>query len=196
MINDNIDSKFNKIAAQTIRKYREEKKLSLEEVSKKMKTPISRQSLYKYENNLARMKNNVFINICYAIGVDPNEIYNEINNKYIILSDNENTFSNRLNKAIELNNLTPSKFANKVDMDESFINDCLNGKIKPNSMNIQRFAATLNVSENWLKGNDEDEVEILYKKYKEILTDSDKAIIKTIIEQRIKEYNNGNISNN
>lgn len=77
----NIDYLFNEIASKTIKKYREEKGLSLEDVVKKMKNPISRQSLFKYENNLARMKNNIFIDICQALKIDPNEIFTEINKK-------------------------------------------------------------------------------------------------------------------
>ena len=64
---ENIDSIFNEIAAQTIKKYRKEKNMSLEDVTKNMKNPISRQALFKYENNLARMKNSIFSDICQAL---------------------------------------------------------------------------------------------------------------------------------
>lgn len=37
-----------------------------------------------------------------------------------------------------------------------------------------------------------DELEVLFSKHKDKLSDSDKAIIKTIIEQRIKEIDNQN----
>lgn len=77
----NIDYLFNEIASKTIKKYREQKGMSLEEVVRKMENPISRQSLFKYENNLARMKNNIFIDICQALCIDPNEIFTEINQK-------------------------------------------------------------------------------------------------------------------
>lgn len=208
MITDNIDSKFNKIAAQIIRKYREQKGLSLEEVTKKMKTPISRQSLYKYENNLARMKNHIFIDICNALGIDPNEIYNEINDEYTISNNKGELFASRLQKAIELCNLKPIEVANKTGLDKSLISCYLSGKYKPNSINRKKLADVLNVDEIWLAGFDvdmhgnkmnlqrfagnveQDEIELLYHEHKNILTDSDKAIIKTIIEQRIKEKEN------
>lgn len=205
MITDNIDSKFNKIAAQIIRKYREQKGLSLEEVTKKMKTPISRQSLYKYENNLARMKNHIFIDICNALGIDPNKIYNEINDEYTISNNKGELFASRLQKAIELCNLKPIEVANKTGLDKSLISCYLSGKYKPNSINRKKLADVLNVDEIWLAGFDvdmhgnkmnlqrftgnveQDEIELLYHKHKNILTDSDKTIIRTIIEQRIKE---------
>ena len=76
---NNIDYIFNSIAAKTIKKYREKLGYSLEEVVKKMKNPVSRQSLYKYENNLARMKTNVFIDICNALGINSSDIFKEIN---------------------------------------------------------------------------------------------------------------------
>ena len=78
---ENIDSIFNEIAAQTIKKYRKEKNMSLEDVTKNMKNPISRQALFKYENNLARMKNSIFSDICQALNLDTNEVWKEINLK-------------------------------------------------------------------------------------------------------------------
>ena len=75
---ENIDSIFNEIAAQTIKKYRKEKNMSLEDVTKNMKNPISRQALFKYENNLARMKNSIFSDICQALNLDTNEVWKEI----------------------------------------------------------------------------------------------------------------------
>lgn len=200
MINDNIDSKFNKIAAQIIRKYREQKNLSLEEVTKKMKTPISRQSLYKYENNLARMKNHIFIDICNALGIDPNEIYDEINNEYTSSNNKGGLFSSRLQEAINISGLKQIDVSNKTGLDKSLISCYLSGKYLPNSINRKKLADVLNVSEIWLAGFDVDiygnkltdnfkmdEIELLYSKHKNILTDSDKTIIKTVIEQRVKE---------
>lgn len=76
--NNNVDWIFNKATANTLKKYRELSGLSLEEVTSKMKNNISRQSLFKYENNLARIKNNTFIDLCHVLKIDPNEVFDEI----------------------------------------------------------------------------------------------------------------------
>lgn len=74
-----LDSIFNEVTARTLKKYRLKAGMSLEEVVSKMKKPLSRQSLYKYENNQARIKNTTFIDICNALNLDPKSIYYEIN---------------------------------------------------------------------------------------------------------------------
>lgn len=80
---ENIDFLFNKATALVLKKYREKSGLSLEEVAKKMSIPITRQSLFKYENNLARIKNNTFIDICNVLKIDPSETFNEINKTFL-----------------------------------------------------------------------------------------------------------------
>lgn len=85
--NDNsIDAIFNQVVSYTLKKYREKSGMSLEEVSRKLANPISRQSLFKYENNLARIKNNTFIDICNVLKLNPDEIFTEINNQVSIVS--------------------------------------------------------------------------------------------------------------
>lgn len=173
--------------SKNLKYFREKKKLNQQEIADDLDIP--RPTYTCWETGIRTPKIEQIIDIAEYFGVGMDIVSKDY-------SIEQNSFANRLNEAIIKNNYKINELSEKTGIDESFINDCLNGKIKPNSMNIQRFAATLNVSENWLKGNDEDEVEILYKKYKEILTDSDKTLIKTIIEQRIKENNNGNIPNN
>ena len=53
---ENLDFQFNKIASLVIKQKRMKKSYSLEELSKKLNNLISRQSLFRYENNEARMK--------------------------------------------------------------------------------------------------------------------------------------------
>lgn len=186
-------------------------------------------------------------------------------------------FSKRFQKAINMSGLKPIEVANKTGLDKSLISCYLAGKYKPTSINLEKLANTLNVSEIWLEGYDvdingnrkemlfdyfpsnlkhlldsgklttskiieitgisspslitrwkngerqittkdlvaianylniavddlvnkdlssgmkiqrfavKDELDILYNNNKHLLTDSDKTIIKTIIEQRIKE---------
>ena len=74
----NIDALFNAVTAKTLKSYREKSGMSLEEIAKKMEIPITRQSLFKYENNLARIKNNIFIEYCKALHIDSYEIFKEI----------------------------------------------------------------------------------------------------------------------
>ena len=167
---------------------REKKKLNQQEIADNLNIP--RTTYTCWENGIRTPKIEQILDIAnyFNVGMDI------ISRDYSI---EKNSFSNRLNEAIELNNITPLEFANKVDTDESIIDSCLQGKYRPNSMNLQRFAAALNVSDKWLKGEDvdingnsnQDEIEILYHKHKDKLTDSDKTIIKTVIEQRIKEEN-------
>lgn len=57
---ENLDFQFNKIASLVIKQKRMKKSYSLEELSKKLNNLISRQSLFRYENNEARMKKNIF----------------------------------------------------------------------------------------------------------------------------------------
>src|SRR5690625_3836462 len=80
---ENIDYTLNKIASQVIKEKRLEKKYSLEELANRLNNIITRQSLYRYENNEARMKNNIFKKICLALDEDPNDVWDEINNRFL-----------------------------------------------------------------------------------------------------------------
>ena len=65
---DNLDYQLNKVASVVIKEKRKEKGYSLEELASKLNNIVTRQSLYRYENNEARMKNNIFKKICLALG--------------------------------------------------------------------------------------------------------------------------------
>lgn len=80
---ENIDYTLNKIASQVIKEKRLEKKYSLEELANRLNNIITRQSLYRYENNEARMKNSIFKKICLALDEDPNDVWDEINNRFL-----------------------------------------------------------------------------------------------------------------
>jgi len=91
--NENIDSKFNEIASLILKEKRLEKNYSLEEVVNKMNNTITRQALFKYENNEARMKVKIFKELCRVLALDPDEVIEEVakrvyTNNYIIKSDN------------------------------------------------------------------------------------------------------------
>ena len=78
-----IDSGFNRIVGLELKRIREEKGLSLEELSAKMKNPVSRQTLSTYEFGRSKIKLNVFIDICESLGLNPTEVFDDINIKYI-----------------------------------------------------------------------------------------------------------------
>lgn len=81
---DNIDYQLNKIAANIIKEKRIKKGYSLEELADKIGNIVTRQSLYRYENNEARMKNSIFQKICLALDEEPSEVWKEINNRLLL----------------------------------------------------------------------------------------------------------------
>lgn len=107
------------------------------------------------------------------------------------------TFSNRLRKALNINNMSQTELCNKTGLDKSLISNYLSGNYKAKQDKITILAKTLNVSETWLMGFDTDittgvdnnksDLEILFDKNKNILTEDDKATIKFIIEKRKRE---------
>ncbi len=80
---DNLDYQLNKIASTVIKEKRQQKGYSLEELANKLNNIVTRQSLYRYENNEARMKNNIFQKICLALDENPNDVWDEINNELL-----------------------------------------------------------------------------------------------------------------
>lgn len=81
--NDYIDAELNKIVGLVLKKHREELGLSLEELSNRMNNKIIRQNLHNYENAKTRLKISRFIMICEALHLDPSEVFDEINMKYL-----------------------------------------------------------------------------------------------------------------
>lgn len=89
---ENLDYQLNKIAANIIKEKRLSKGYSLEELAKRLNNIVTRQSLFRYESNEARMKNTIFKQICLALNENPNDIWNEINSRLISnlnFNDNE-----------------------------------------------------------------------------------------------------------
>lgn len=87
---DNLDYQLNKIASIVIKEKRNEKGYSLEELANKLNNIVTRQSLYRYENNEARMKNNIFKKICLALNENPADVWDEINNRFLNQIDFDN----------------------------------------------------------------------------------------------------------
>ena len=104
------------------------------------------------------------------------------------------TFANRLKKALTINNMTQAELSQKTNIDKSLISNYLSGNYKAKQDNLTLIANTLNVSEPWLMGYDvsyngdqDDKLDGLFNKYKDILTEEDIETIKFIIEKRKRE---------
>lgn len=80
--NEYIDSQLNEIVGRTLRLEREKQGLSLEDLSKKLGGKIKRQNLAYYETARSRLKLSRFIMICEALGINPGEVFDNINTQY------------------------------------------------------------------------------------------------------------------
>ena len=103
-------------------------------------------------------------------------------------------FSNNLKFLRETKKLSQNKLAEKAGVNQTTIARWESEEISPSLDNIYDLAETLNVSIADLTGKDltggirqPDEVDILFDKHKDILSESDKNLIKAIIEERKKE---------
>ena len=105
----------------------------------------------------------------------------------------KDTFSNRLKKALDMNNIKPVKLSELTGLDKSLISNYLSGNYKAKQDNLSKMADVLNVSETWLMrydvpiNNTYDDIIKLYNEHKEKLTKEDKNKIKEIITNRIKK---------
>jgi len=100
------------------------------------------------------------------------------------------TFSNRLQKALDMNNMKPSVLSEKTGIDKSLISNYLSGNYKAKQDKLSLMAEALNVSETWLMGYDvpvnEDvklsEIDqLLFSKAKD-LSDKDKLVVMNVID--------------
>ena len=74
-----LDFKFNKIAGEVIREKRIKANMSLNDVASRTRT--TRQNIHKYEISESRLKVDMFISICYAIHCNPQDVFDEINER-------------------------------------------------------------------------------------------------------------------
>lgn len=104
-------------------------------------------------------------------------------------------FSHNLKYLLDSGRLTVKKILEITGVKSpSMVTAWKNGERQITTKDIIAIANYLNLTVDDLINRDLihekskiDELEFLFNKYKDILTESDKAIIKTIIEQRIKE---------
>ncbi len=92
--------------------------------------------------------------------------------------------------------LSQQALADKVGVDRTTISRIENGEIETTIDNAINIADVLNIDfqdmickdlSKYDNSRSKNELDVLFDKHKDILTDSDKTIIKTIIEQRKKE---------
>lgn len=77
-----MDSLLNKTIGEVLKKKREEKNMSLEQLSNKINNCVSRQTLSTYESGRSKIRIDMFIKICEALQLDPNEVYDEISMQF------------------------------------------------------------------------------------------------------------------
>lgn len=80
---DYIDSVFNNVVGSVLKKEREKQNVSLEELAKKINYKVKRQTLFYYETGRSKIKVGTFIEICNALHLNPEEVLEEINLKYL-----------------------------------------------------------------------------------------------------------------
>ena len=64
------------------------------------------------------------------------------------------TFSERLNEALEIKNISPAELSRQSGIIEATISNYRKGKYKPKQPNLEKIAKALNVSVAWLLGVD------------------------------------------
>ncbi len=107
----------------------------------------------------------------------------------------QNYFAKNIKYFRQKKNIDQSVMAEDLGVAQSTLSCWENGLRTPDLDMIAKIAKYLNVYDDFISKdltniNDNkqfDELELLFDKHKDILTDSDKNIIKTIIEERKKE---------
>ena len=109
---------------------------------------------------------------------------------------NNNYFSHNLKYLLDSNRITVKEILKITNMKSpAIVTRWKTGERKIMTKDVVALANYLNLTVDDLynrditQGREHDEIELLYSKYKDILTELDKTLIKTIIEQRIKEEN-------
>ena len=80
---DYIDSSFNNTVGSVLKKEREKQNVSVEELARKINYKVKRQTLFYYETGRSKIKVSTFIDICNALHLNPEDVYDEINMMYL-----------------------------------------------------------------------------------------------------------------
>lgn len=78
-----IDNVFNQAIAEVLKELRKERNMSLQELSNKMGGIVTRQTLNRYELGLSKIRMNVFLKLAHAFNMQPKDLYEKINIRYI-----------------------------------------------------------------------------------------------------------------
>ena len=103
-----------------------------------------------------------------------------------------NYFADNLKYLRSKKNISQNRLAEMSHVNQTTINRWEAKEMSPSLDNVNDVANALNVSVSDLlgtdlKNSDISELDILFSKHKDKLTEGDEAIIKAIIEQRMKE---------
>ena len=107
----------------------------------------------------------------------------------------DNFFNTNLKHLRIQNGMTQQELAKKLNKDYSTIGKWELGQRNPTTLDLLKLSDIFNIPERdlvqknllYTTENNYDELDMIFNKHKDILTESDKNIIKTIIEQRKKE---------
>lgn len=83
-----LDTFLNQSAGEVIREIRKEKGLSLNNVADKTKM-FTKQTLSKYELGKSKIRMNVFFELARLYNIEPEDLYNKINLRYISKIEND-----------------------------------------------------------------------------------------------------------
>ena len=111
-------------------------------------------------------------------------------------------FAERLKELRKQAHLTQVELSKRLGVGQSSYADWERGKKKPTQKNLVKLSQVLNVSIDYLVGNSDEEItnneleniEILFRKYSEDLTDAEKALFRqeliAFMEERKKRFLN------
>lgn len=104
---------------------------------------------------------------------------------------NKEVFARNLRYYMEEHNIDRNKICEILSIPYTTLSDWLNAKKYPRIDKIEMLANYFNIQKSDLienkNKNEFDELEILFNKNKDILTDDDKEMIRFMIEKRKKE---------
>ena len=108
--------------------------------------------------------------------------------------NNLSNFPKNLSYLRKEKNMTQAELAKRINVDQTTIGRWEDGNREPTVGNVANIAEVFNVSIPDLLDKDLStsekslsELDVLFSKHKDKLTEGDEAIIKAIIEQRMKE---------
>lgn len=78
-----LDTYLNQAVAETLKELRENRNWSYTDLAKKLRNKVSRQTLNNYELGKSKLRMNMFMEFASVYNLEPKELYEKINMKYI-----------------------------------------------------------------------------------------------------------------